>query len=267
MSTIDTDARTDSEHTTNAAFVPFVPLFIALQLGIPEFLQDTVSSIVAFVPRLIGALAILLIGWVVGRVVARVVREVVDRAEIDRMALRTPVGGALGGTEQAVSGTLGKLAAYYVYLLAVLAAANALAITLLSQWISTAVSYLPAFLAGLLVIVLGFIVADFIARVVQQSSTATETRYSGVLADGVRLFLYFSVLVIGLDTMGFSVRVLYIVAQAVAYGLGAAIAIGVGLALGFGARGWVADNIDNWAGRASRGSPEFSDSTVSSDDD
>ncbi|WP_224334064.1 mechanosensitive ion channel family protein [Haloprofundus halobius] len=264
MSTTDIDARTDTEHATNAAFVP---LFVVLQLGIPEFLQDTVSSILAFIPRLIGALVILLIGWVIGRVVARVVREVVDRTEIDSMALRTPVGRALGGTEQAVSSTFGKLAAYYIYLLAILAAANALAITLLSQWINTAVSYLPAFLAGLLIIVLGFIVADFIARVVQQSSTASETRYSGVVADGVRLFLYFSVLVIGLDTMGFSVRVLYIVAQAVAYGLGAAIAIGLGLALGFGARGWVAENIDNWAGRASQGSPSFSDSTVSSDDD
>ncbi|KTG09199.1 hypothetical protein AUR64_15510 [Haloprofundus marisrubri] len=267
MSQPDYHASTDTEQSTNLAVAPAAPMFVALQLGVPEFLQETVASIIAFVPRLLGALAILLVGWVIGRVVGRVVREVVDRAEIDRMALRTPVGRALGGTEQAVSATLGKLAAYYVYLLAVLAAANALAITLLSEWVAAAVSYLPAFLAGLLVIVLGFIIADFIARVVQQSSTASETRYSGVFADGVRLFLYFSVLVIGLDTMGFSVRVLYIVAQAVAYGLGAAIAIGAGLALGFGARGWVADNIDNWAGRASSGSPNFSDGAVSSDDD
>jgi len=37
-----------------------------------------------------------------------------------------------------------------------------LAISVLSEWIQAAVSYLPAFAAGLVVTVLGFVVADLI---------------------------------------------------------------------------------------------------------
>ena len=64
------------------------------------------------------------------------------------MTLRTPLGRILGGSEAAVSRAFGKLAAYYVYFLAVPAAANVLAVPMLSQWIDTAVTYLPAFIAG-----------------------------------------------------------------------------------------------------------------------
>ncbi|WP_224448900.1 mechanosensitive ion channel family protein [Haloprofundus salilacus] len=265
MSKTNIGTCNDNEYTTNAALVP---LFVVLQFGIPDFLQETISTIIAFIPRLIGAAIILLIGWIIGRVVARVVSAIVDRSELDEMVLRTPVGRALGNSEQAVSNTFGKLAAWYVYLLAILAAANALAITVLSQWITTAVSYLPAFIAGLAVIILGFVVADFIARVVRQSSATSQGGVSTILADGVRMFLYFTVLVIGLDTMGFNVQVLYILARAVAYGIGAAIAIGLGLAIGLGARGWVGENIDQWASQSKRAAPSMNDQSQqpSSDD-
>ena len=73
--------------------------------------------------------------------VAKVVRAVADRVETDRMVLETPIGRLLGGTEAAVSNAFGTLAKWFVYALAILAAANVLAISLLSEWISTAVSY------------------------------------------------------------------------------------------------------------------------------
>ena len=118
-----------------------------------------------FLPQLVGALVILVIGWVVGRVVGGVVRRVADRSTVDRRVAATPLGGALGGTEQAISRSLGRGGAYFVYALALLAAADALAIELLSEWIATAISYIPAFVAGVLVIIIEFILTDFVADV------------------------------------------------------------------------------------------------------
>ncbi|XVH32139.1 mechanosensitive ion channel family protein [Haloferacaceae archaeon DSL9] len=252
-----TTSKDQVSRRKRAAAAPLAGAGLPLQQNVPEFLQETVSIILTFIPRLIGALLILLIGYVIGRVIGRIVTAIVDRVELDKLTLRTPIGDALGGSERAVSNAFGKLAAYYIYLLAVLAAANALGITILSQLVNEAALYLPAFIAGLLIIVVGFIVADFIARVVRESVTETETGYRNVFSDGVRVFLYFMVLVIGLETMGFGVEILYIFAQAVAYGLGAAIAIGLGLAIGLGGREYVSDNVNRWMRRAS---PESSES-------
>ncbi|MEA5389155.1 hypothetical protein VB779_20510 [Haloarculaceae archaeon H-GB11] len=130
-----------------------------------------------------------------------------------------------------------------------------LAISLLSEWISTAVSYLPAFIAGLLVVVLGFVVADFIGDAIMRTRAATQTEYTSWFAKGTRMFLYFTAIVIGLDTMGVDVGILFVFANALAWGLAAAVAIGVGIAVGWGGHTYVQENIDGWMGRASTEAP------------
>ncbi len=222
---------------------------------VPGWLQETVATTLAFIPRLIGAVVILAVGVVIGRAVARVVGRLADTVELDRAVLRTPIGDMLGGTERAVSNAFGTLAAWFVYAVAILAAANALAIEQLSVWIATAVSYLPSFIAGLLVIVFGFIVADFIGDAIKRTQASTQQRYTNVFASATTFFLYFTAIVIGLDTMGINVDILYVFAQALAYGLAAAIALGAGIGIGLGSRGYVDDNIDRWMGNAREATP------------
>ena len=227
-----------------------------LQIEVPDFLEETIAQIIAFAPRIVGALLILVIGWLVGVLVGRAVRAIADRSGIDSAVLDTPLGQILGGTQNAVSNAFGKLGKWFVYAIAILAAADVLAISVLSEWIATAVEYLPAFIAGLLVIVIGFVVADFIGDAITRTRAATETAYTTWFASGTRFFLYFTAIVIGLDTMGIDVSILYVFANAIAWGLAAAIALGVGIALGWGGKDYVAANIDNWAGNVQESTPE-----------
>jgi hypothetical protein len=223
--------------------------------GVSEYVEETIAAVITFIPRLVGAVVILLIGWVLGKAAGRLVRTLTDRVQIDRAVLDTPLGRMLGGTERAVSKSFGTLGKWFVYALAVLAAANVLAIPLLSQWVSTATAYLPAFIAGLLVIVVGFVVADFIGDAIMHTRAATRTPYTSWFATGTRMFLYFTAIVIGLDTMGIDVEILFVFARALAWGLAAAIALGLGIALGWGGHGYVADNIDRWTQRTSSATP------------
>ncbi|MFC7142992.1 hypothetical protein ACFQMA_24620 [Halosimplex aquaticum] len=227
-----------------------------LQIDVSNTIEQTIGDIVAFLPRLVGALVILIIGWLIGIAIGKAVQRLTNAIELDRMTMDTPLGRVMGGSEGAVSSTFGKLAKWFVVALAVLAAANVLAIDLLSQWVQTAVSYLPAFIAGLLVIVIGFVVADFIGDAIMRTRAATETAYTSWFATGTRMFLYFSAIVIGLDTMGIDVSILYTFAEAFAWGLAAAVAIGVGIALGWGGHSYVAENIERWMGSAKSATPE-----------
>jgi len=154
-----------------------------LQLQIPSFLEQTVAEIIGFLPRLAAAIVILLIGWVVGIAVARLVTGLTDRIELDRMVLETPLGRMMGGSESAVSRTFGVITKWFVYAIAILAAANVLAIETLSAWIQTVVSYIPAFIAGLAVIIGGFVVADFIGDAIMRARGPLCSRPLG-LASG-----------------------------------------------------------------------------------
>jgi hypothetical protein len=235
-------------------------------VGLPSWLQDPIAATLTALPRLIGAIIILVIGWIIGRLVAGIVRRIADGIHLDRRTVNTPLGRMLGGSENAVSNAFGRVAAWFIYALAILAAANVLAIPLLSGWIATAVSYLPALIAGLLVIVLGFIVADFIGDAIMRTRATAHTNYTSWFATGTRLFLYFTAIVIGLDTMGIDVQLLYLFARALAWGLAAAVAIGVGVAFGWGGHDYVAEHIDGWMGRARRGTPSPEDSASPGDD-
>ena len=228
----------------------------ALQVGVPDYFQNLATEVVAFLPQLFGALIILVVGWAIGRLLGGAVRGLVDRTEVDRLVMKTPLGGALGGSEQAVSRSLGRVAAYFVYALAILAAADALAIDLLSAWIATAVSYIPAFVAGALIIVIGFVLADFLADVVSGTEALSTVGPTEVFADGLRVFLYFVVVVIGLDTMGVDTQILYLLTAALAGGLGLGAALAIGLAFGLGGRDYGAANVGEWLpGRTPSGEP------------
>jgi small-conductance mechanosensitive channel len=222
---------------------------------IPPVFEETTSEVIAFAPRAVGALAILLIGWLVGRLIAGLVRRLVDAVKLDQMVVETPLGKILGGTQQAVGNAFASLGKWFVYALAILAASNVLAISVLSEWMSRAVSYLPAFVAGLVIIVLGFIFADFVGDAIERTRAATRTAYTTWFATGVRLFLYFNVIVIGLATMGVDVSILYTFSQAFAWGVAAAVAIGIGIAVGWGSKDYVANNIDGWMNNAGRATP------------
>jgi len=87
------------------------------------------------------------------------------------------------GSESAVSRTFGVITKWFVYAIAILAAANVLAIETLSAWIQTVVSYIPAFIAGLAVIIGGFVVADFIGDAIMRARGPLCSRPLG-LASG-----------------------------------------------------------------------------------
>lgn len=210
---------------------------------VQNVIQAIINDIVAVAPRVVGAVILLLLGWIVGRIVGWAVTGFVRRTGLSRWTRDTPISSMF---DQDVSKLFGLVARLFVYAIAILAAADVLAIPQLSAWLALAVSYLPAFFGGLLVILLGIIVADLIGDMIERMRAPTKTAYVSYFADGVRIFLYFTVIVVGLDTMGVNVALLYIIAGAVASGLVLAVAIGAGIAFGLGGKEYVAENIEDW---------------------
>jgi len=215
-----------------------------------EQISEIMSYLVASIPNLIGAAIVLLLGWIIGRVTGSFVRRLVDRSGLDESLSTTPIAKMMGDSERAFSKASGKVTKWFIYLAAVLAATNILAIPLLSQWISVALTYIPVLVAGLLTILIGFIIADFIGDFISRTEAFTQTRFTELLADGVRIFLYFTVTVIGLDTMGLDVTLLYVFARALSWGLAAGIGLAIAIGFGWGSKDYIAENIGEWRQRA-----------------
>lgn len=229
-----------------AYYVYLVALLAAADvLGIGELTQ-LLSELGGYVPVVLGALAVLIVGFVVGRIVGDMVAGVVSDFGVGRYLRETPL--ETFGDEYSFSYLVGKLVTYYVYLLTLLAAADILEIAALSTLLNEFAGYLPALAAGLVVLLVGIWLGERAADVVADTGDGRATHLAGV---GVKLLVYYLTVTIALATVGVDVTVLTnlfstIVVLSVG-GLALSLAIGAGLAFGLGGQDFVAENIDDWA--------------------
>lgn len=226
---------------------------VPLQSSSDEFidrLQNSVETAVVdsagIISDAIVAIAFVLVGiWIGGKVQSFVVR-LGRRIELDRKVSQTPLDPLFGEGDGAASAAFGIVAKYYVILIAVFAGLEYTGLTVLASWFQRAVTYVPVFVGGIVILLLGFYVADSIATMVQESRTAQASGFAYVFGDVTKALVYFVVLVIALDTMEVHVGILYTFGEAFALAFGLALALAIGIAFGWGGKDYVAENIDQW---------------------
>jgi Conserved TM helix len=143
-------------------------MVVAVSVG--NSFQGTLDEIFAFIPRLVAALVILLIGWIIAKFVAGLVRRGLRAAGADR-ALAT---GRAGDYKQQFapdvqpSGVISKIAFWFVFGLAILLAVSALHLAALSAAIAGIVSYLPNVIAAILILLVAIAVAGAVGGLAQR---------------------------------------------------------------------------------------------------
>jgi len=132
--------------------------------SVSDAIDEAITDAIDYLPVVVGALVILIVGYVIGRFLGGLVTRVVRRLGVDRYASGTALEGS--GEGDAIARALGKLVSYYVYFVAVLAAANVLDIPELSELLADLGSYLPVILGAVLVLVIGFVVGRILGNIV-----------------------------------------------------------------------------------------------------
>lgn len=131
-----------------------------------------------FLPRLGGALVLLVLGVLAARLVGRLVRRALEKAGLDRLAGRFQVGDVLesAGLGSSLSALVGAALRIGLTLVVVFAALSLLGLQFLSQALNQAVLFLPkAGMAAVLVlagVVLGGIVRERLDRTAHQMDFA-----------------------------------------------------------------------------------------------
>ncbi|MEM1032195.1 MAG: mechanosensitive ion channel [Myxococcota bacterium] len=144
-----------------------VPVVEALKIGaLAEPLQAFLQVLSTYLPKVIGAAILALVGYVLGRAARAAIIAVVDRTGIHRALTRLGIGGALG--RQTVGGILGNLAMVFIFLNFAISAVGRLDIEEISGPLGLILQRIYAFLPNLLVaavlIALGVALARIAAR-------------------------------------------------------------------------------------------------------
>lgn len=192
-----------------------------------ESLRELSVSIVDYLPRLMAALLLIGVGWVVAFLLRALVRRVVDRLE---QLVRRRTGGAETREQRVATELAAGVVFWLVLLLFVAAATEQLDLGVVTRALSAVAAYLPATLGAIVIVLVAFLLADFAKRGVTSAAARGGLGYAELLGDLTRIGIFVVAGVLALDQLGADSTILVVLFATLLGGLvgGATIAFGLG---------------------------------------
>lgn len=194
--------------------------------------MDVLSTIVAHLPNVLGAILLLMAGWLLARflrmVITRLIRSL--NALLDKQ-LR-------GSTLQLVriSAATEKLLGFVVFwstiLIFVTIAVGLVGFSAAAAWLDRLVVFVPSLVSGALIIIISFILGTIARHLVQHAAFTVDVARAGLYGQIAQVSILIIGVVIGLGQIGVDVSFLVIL-LAIAF---AAVLAGFALAFGLGAQ-------------------------------
>lgn len=215
-------------------------------VSIPLQFGDVAGLGAAYLAGLLVLLLVVLVAtFVVAGRLERGVQRLADRMDLGAAVLETPLGVVFESAEE-VHVVFGRLARYFVYLAGLVVAVGLSGVRALIDPIEAAARYVPSILGAILIVVLGFVVAGYVARSVRSSEVLGGRALSSVLATTAQVVIYFVVVTLALDALGYSTAILTTLARGLSIGVGLGVALGLGIAVGLGSQDYVAEHVEEW---------------------
>jgi len=206
-------------------------------------LRDTIQSIVTYVPVVLTAIAVLIIGWLLARVLRSLVRRAIESMDwlFARLSSRS-VERAQALTRVTTRATSRAISSVVYWSVLLIFAANALRIlggTVLERWTDDLIAYLPSAIGGVVIIVLSLIGGSLARHILEQASEGLGIGQSSLLGRLAQGVIVITGIVIGVDQFGVNIEFLIQLATVTA----AAVFGGIALVFALGTRQHLANLI------------------------
>ena len=121
---------------------------------------------VDWLPRVFGAVIVLILGLFVADMVRVFVKKAVQALKIDKASEKVGVSRVLKttGITLGVSGIISELINWIIILVFLSAAANILGIAVVTEFIGKIINWIPSIIAGLIIMLLGIMAAEAVSK-------------------------------------------------------------------------------------------------------
>jgi small-conductance mechanosensitive channel len=197
--------------------------------------QSFLTSIIEFLPRLFGAILILIVGGLIALVVRAVVAFALRRVQLDELCRRAGITRLLeqGNIRRSPSQLIAAVIYYAILAFALLTALGALGLTFVTGSLNMLILYTPRVLGALALLILGIAAAGIIAEAAERVLADLGVQRIGGLQTVIRLALIALVAILAAALLGIDVALLIAITVILLSG----VALTAALALGLGLRG------------------------------
>jgi Conserved TM helix len=209
------------------------------------------------IPKVIGFVVILIIGWLIASAIASVVATLLRTVKFNDLAKRSGFSGFVEkmGIKKDASGFLAEIARWFVRLIVLVTAFDALGLPAVSQVLEQFLLWLPNLVVALVILVLAGLAAKALAGLVRGGASEVGFGNADVLANIARIAVWAFAIVIAVNQIGVATTLV----NTLFMGLVGALALALGLAFGLGGRETAAEMWKTWHQKGQEAAPRLAE--------
>lgn len=197
-----------------------------------DSIREMLTRVGLFIPKLIGVLLMLILGWLAAKVVETIIVRSLKLIRLDTLSEKSGTSNFLakGGVKYTLSELVGVLVYWIVMLIVIITALDALKWTVAAELLNTMVSYIPNIIVAVFILVIGMFVATLLSTVIRTGASNAGITQAKVLGQITQTVVIVFAVLISLQQLkietGIILNLINITVAAI--GLAAGLAFGLG---------------------------------------
>jgi hypothetical protein len=206
-------------------------------------LSNALNAFLTAIPLVIGALIIIIIGWLIASAVARLVREVLSRAGADRVFAEHG-GNVYGSRAKNIKPSVvaAELVKWLIRLVFLVAAANVLGMPQVSQLLNDVLLWIPNLIVAAVILLVAPLLARFVRGLIEVGAGQMGFTNAPLLGRIAEIAIIAFAVVIAINQIGIAANLV----NTLFIGVVGALALAFGLAFGLGGRDVAAELTRSW---------------------
>ena len=215
--------------------------------------RDALSMVLSAIPRILGFIIIVAIGWFVSSLLARAVTGLLRAIRFDELMQRSGLAEFTNkmGTGLDSAGIIAGLVKWLTRIVVLLVAFDVLGLPAVSDVMRQLLLWLPNLVVAIFVLFIGGIAARALGNVIRGATAEAGFANPETLANVVRTTVWAFAIVVAINQLGIATNLI----TTLFTGFVSALAIALGLAFGLGGRDLASRTLENWYDQAQEGKP------------
>jgi len=218
-------------------------------------LYNAVGMFLAAIPRVIGFVVILIVGWFIANLIEKGVAALLRTVKFNDLATRSGFGDFVSrmGVRTDSAGFIALIAKWFVRLIVLVAAFDALGLPAVSDVLRQLLLWLPNLVVALVVLVIGGLAAGALSGLVRGAASRADLGNPELLATITNVAVWAFAVVIAINQIGIAVTLVNTLFMATV----GAVALALGLAFGLGGRETAAEIVKGWHEKGKQALPKM----------
>ena len=220
-------------------------------------ITQALALFLAAIPKIIGFIIILAIGWIIAALVAKGVAALLRSIRFNDMSQRSGFAGFVQNTGVYTDSTgfVADIAKWFIRLITLVVAFDALGLPAVSDVLRQLLLWLPNLAVAIVVLIIGGLAANALVGLVRGATAEADLGNPHLLANIARVAVWAFAIVVAVNQIGIARELVNTLFMATV----GAVALALGLAFGIGGRDTAAEMLRDWYSRTRRAAPKTED--------